>query len=103
MPTLRQTLDYLRCDFNRYLAAEQAGARDAVGKLRVLCLSPGFWAILVHRFGFWVFGQSSDRIPGPLLFCLKLLYYFVRYPSVLLTRIYLLKEDDFGPGLYLDN
>lgn len=94
----------LRRDLQRY--CEWWGYGDDPGllyKVLVLCRSPGYWAIIHHRFGFWVNTVLPYGYKNPVKLFLKLIYFLTRPFIVWFAKIELLVTTDIGPGLFLSN
>ncbi|TKB07425.1 hypothetical protein [Desulforhopalus sp. IMCC35007] len=94
----------LRQDLQRYCDNLGYGTNpDFISKIIAICKSPGYWAIVVHRFGFWINSYFGNGYKNPLKLLFKLLYFTTKQFAVFLTKIEILVTADIGPGLFLSN
>ena len=94
----------LRRDLQRYCQWWGYGAEP--GLLRqviVISRSPGYWAIIHHRFGFWINTTFSAGYKNPVKLFLKLFYFITKQVVVWLSKTEILVTADIGPGLFLSN
>ena len=103
MYSLKNMFHDLKCDFKRYCEFDGIGDKiSSFDKIKILLKSPGFFAIIVFRFGFWINSHYKDK-KSPAKYLLKFIYYLGRYLSVILLKILISKSSVIGPGLYLSN
>lgn len=94
----------LQCDFQRY--CEWWGYRAHPGLVRTLIVfwkSPSYWAIIVHRFGFWVNAYFKAGYRNPFKFIFKIFYFLAKQLIVYFAKVEILITADIGPGLFLSN
>jgi serine O-acetyltransferase len=94
----------LRCDFARYKRAQGVG--DELTRIRtfsVLLKSPGFFPILIYRFGVLINYKLKENGSHPMWQVFNLLHYFMQSLSVIFFKITILDQSEIGPGLMLSN
>ena len=64
--------------------------------------SPAFFAVLLHRFGYWV-SSINTTYKNPVKLFLKTLYFGGKFLAVFLVKIDILVTTNIGPGFYLSN
>jgi len=97
-------LNNLKCDFNRYSNFHSPGTKLSVwGKILVLIKSPSFFAIAIHRFGFWVDAHYKYDKNQLIKYTLKFFYRLGVFLSIIFLKIEISEASDIGPGLYLSN
>jgi len=91
-------------DLERYCDSLGYGSTPGwFGKLYVIFKSPGYWAVVHYRFGFWVNKHYGESYRNPLKILLKMLYFAAKQVIVCLTKIDIMVTSDIGPGLFLSN
>ena len=94
----------LRRDFQRYCESFGYSSKCNVSKkILVLCKSPGYWAIMHFRFGFWVNNFFGAGYKNPVKIVLKIIYFVAKQIVVYFSKIDVLVTADIGPGLFLSN
>ena len=94
----------LKCDFQRYCDFQGLGDKiSSFDKIKVLLKSPGFFVIIVYRFGFWINSHYKEKKKCPAKYLLEFICYLGRYLSVILLKILISNSSVIGPGLYLSN
>jgi len=90
-------------DLQRY--CESSGHNNAgfFERVRVIAISPAYWAIVHFRFGHWVNTFFGTGYRNPLKIFFKALYFLSKQVVVWLIKIDILVTSDIGPGLFLSN
>jgi serine O-acetyltransferase len=103
MYTIKKMYSDLGHDFSRY--RDYSGCKTGfkyIKNIYILLKSPSFFAIINHRFGFWInshfFGQKSI-----FKHFLKLFYFIGKYLSVCISKIDIDVSSEIGEGLFLSN
>lgn len=90
-------------DLTRYCIERGCGKSPSIGSYFItLFSSPSFWAVVHHRFGFWI-NSFSGGYKNPIKFIFKSFYFVLKYFVVCFFKVEILSTSDIGPGIYLSN
>jgi len=103
MYTIKNLLKDVCCDLSRYEEECPVFCKQALlNKIAVALHSPAFFAILIHRFGYWINVRPKHQ-NYPLRYCLKGVYYVLRFISIISTKIVISQLSVIKGGLYISN
>lgn len=97
-------LNNLKKDFIRYSEWFGYGISPSIFQtIIVLLKSPSYFAIIVHRYGYWVNTYFGTGYKNPLKIILKIFYFILKQLVVYTSKVEILVTADIGPGLFLSN
>lgn len=103
MYTIKKMYSDLLCDFSRYQNYSDCKTGfKFINNILIIFKSPSFFAIINHRFGFWV---NSHFTGHKTIFkhFLKFFYFIGKFLSVCISKIDIDVSSNIGEGLFLSN